>query len=94
MGLSTAPTDERGFSIVLIIVLDGSLVWKYTDDGGIAFSVQLLEWVRNGATPGKLSARVVDGTMTGTFTADGILGLTGFHRSGTFAGTPMVAEGP
>jgi len=49
---------------------------------------------RNGAIIATNSARVVDGTMTGSFTADGILGLTGFHRSGTFTGTPIVVEGP
>jgi hypothetical protein len=71
--------------------------WKYTDDGRIVFSNILFNFtngVRNGAIAGKFSAQVVDGTMTGTFTADGILGLTGFHRSGTFTGTRIVAEGP
>jgi hypothetical protein len=71
--------------------------WKYTDDGGVVFSNVLFNFtngVRNGAIAGKFSARVIDGTLTGTFSADGILGLTGFHRSGTFTGTPIVAEGP
>ena len=71
--------------------------WKYTDDGRIVFSNILFNFtngVRNGAIAGKFSAQVVDGTMTVTFTADGILGLTGFHRSGTFTGTRIVAEGP
>ena len=64
--------------------------WKYTDDGRIVFSNILFNFtngVRNGAIAGKFSAQVVNGTMTGTFVADGILGLTGFHRSGTFTGT-------
>ena len=71
--------------------------WKHTDDGQIVFSVILFNFtngVRNGAIAGKFSAQVVNGAMTGTFVADGILGLTGFHRSGTFTGTPIVAEGP
>jgi hypothetical protein len=72
--------------------------WKYTDDGRIVVTFILFNFTatgaRNGAIAAKISARVVDGTMTGTFTADGILGLTGFHRSGTFTGTPIVAEGP
>lgn len=71
--------------------------WKYTDDGRIVFSNILFNFtngVRNGAIAGKFSAQVVNGTMTGTFVADGILGLTNFHRSGTFTGTPIVAEGP
>jgi hypothetical protein len=71
--------------------------WKYTDDGRIVFSNILFNFtngVRNGAIAGKFSAQVVNGTMNGTFTADGILGLSGFHRGGTFTGTPIVAEGP
>ena len=71
--------------------------WKYTEDGVVVFSNVLFNFtngVRNGAIAGKFSAQVVNGTMTGTFVADGILGLTGFHRSGTFTGTPIVAEGP
>jgi hypothetical protein len=71
--------------------------WKYTDDDRIVFSFRLFNFTatgaRNGAIDAKASARVVDGTMTGTFTADGVLGFT-FHRSGTFTGTPIVAEGP
>jgi hypothetical protein len=71
--------------------------WKYTDDGRIVSTFILFNFTagaRNGAIIATNSARVLDGTMTGTFTADGILGLTGFHRSGTFTGTPIVAEGP
>ena len=71
--------------------------WKYTDEGSIVGSNILFNFtngVRNGAIAGKFSARVVNGTLTGTFTADGILGLAGFHRSGTFTGTRIVAEAP
>jgi hypothetical protein len=77
--------------------------WKYTEDGGIVFSNILFYFTpgdipsptsRNGAIVGKFAARVVDGTLTGTFTADGILGLSDFHRSGTFTGTLIPAEGP
>jgi hypothetical protein len=71
--------------------------WKYTDDGGVVFSNILFNFtngVRNGAITGKFAAHVVDGTLTGTFSADGILGLTGFHRSGTFTGTRIAAEAP
>jgi hypothetical protein len=34
------------------------------------------------------------GTLVGTFTAHGILGLTGFSRAGTFTGTRIEAVGP
>ena len=71
--------------------------WKYTDDGDIVFSNILFNFtngVRNGAIAGKFAARVVDGTLIGMFSADGILGLTGFHRSGTFTGTRIAAEAP
>ena len=71
--------------------------WKHADDGQIIFSNILFNFtngVRNGAIAGKFSAQVVDGNLTGTFTADGILGLTGFHRAGTFTGIPIVAEAP
>jgi hypothetical protein len=34
-----------------------------------------------------------DGTMPGTFTWEGILGLSDFCRSGTFTGTLIAAEG-
>jgi hypothetical protein len=71
--------------------------WKYTDDRQIVFSAILFNFVngvRTGAIAGKFSARIVDGTLTGTFTADGILGLTDFHRGGTFTGTRIVPEAP
>jgi hypothetical protein len=78
--------------------------WKHTEDDAIVFSNILFNFPpigsvpsptnRNGAIMGKFAARVVDGVLTGTFTADGILGLSGFHRSGTFTGTRIVAEGP
>lgn len=48
---------------------------------------------RNGTIVGKLAARVVDGTLTGTFTADGIAPLS-FHREGTFTGTRIEAVAP
>ena len=78
--------------------------WKHTNDHDIVFSNILFNFPplgsvpgpanRNGAIMGKFAARVVDGTMTGTFTADGILGLSGFHREGTFTGTRIEAQGP
>jgi hypothetical protein len=77
--------------------------WKNTKGGGIVFSNLLFNFPmgvvptaanRNGAIIGKFAARVVDGTMTGTFTADGTLGLSGFHREGTFTGTRIATVGP
>jgi hypothetical protein len=78
--------------------------WKQTDDGGIVFSAILFNFTagdipsptsRNGAILVKLSARVLDdGTLSGDFTAEGILGLSDFYRSGTFTGTRIAAEGP
>lgn len=71
--------------------------WKQTDDGEFIFSNILFFFnngVRNGAIAGKFSASAANGAMTGTFTADGILGLNGFHRAGTFTGVPIPAEAP
>jgi hypothetical protein len=78
--------------------------WKQADDGGIVFSAILFNYTagdipsptsRNGAVLVKLTARVLDdGTMSGTFTGEGIFGLSNFYRSGTFTGTRIVAEGP
>jgi hypothetical protein len=77
--------------------------WKNAKGGGIVFSNLLFNFPmgvvstaanRNGAIIGKFAASVVDGTMTGTFTADGTLGLAGFHRAGTFTGTRITAVGP
>jgi hypothetical protein len=78
--------------------------WKQTDDGGIVFSAILFNFTagdvpsptsRNGAILVKLTARINDdGTMSGSFTAEGILGLSDFYRSGAFTGTRIVAEGP
>ncbi len=71
--------------------------WKHTEDGRFIFSNILFNFnngVRNGAIAGKFAANVINGTMTGTFTADGILGLTGFHRAGTFTGVPIPVEAP
>lgn len=71
--------------------------WKRTDDGEIVFSAILFNFVagvRTGYILGKFRARVVDGTLTGTFAAEGI-GIPGFlPRSGTFTGTRIVAEEP
>jgi hypothetical protein len=77
--------------------------WKHTGENGIIFSALLFNFpggvvptpaTRNGAIMGNFAARVVDGTLTGTFTADGTLGLSGFHREGTFSGTRIAAVGP
>lgn len=71
--------------------------WKRTDDGEIVFSALLFNFtvgVRTGYILGKFRARVIDGTLTGTFTAEGV-GIPGFlPRSGTFTGTRIVAEQP
>jgi hypothetical protein len=77
--------------------------WKRAPGGGIIISAILFNFTagvvpgpatRAGAILGKFAARVVDGKLTGTFTAQGILGLTGFSRAGTFTGTPIIPEGP
>jgi ABC-type transport system substrate-binding protein len=71
--------------------------WQRTEDGTIVFSNILFNFVngvRTGYITGKFAARVVDGTLTGTFTAEGH-GIPGFlPRSGTFTGTRIVAEAP
>lgn len=78
--------------------------WKRAEGGGIVFSAVLFNFTagvlpspasRNGAILGNFAAHVVaDGTLAGTFTAHGILGLTGFNRAGTFTGTRIEAVGP
>jgi hypothetical protein len=78
--------------------------WKRAEDGVIVFSAISFNFnagvmpspaSRNGAILGNFAARVVaDGTLQGTFTAQGILGLTGFNRAGTFTGTKIEAVGP
>ena len=78
--------------------------WKRAQGGGIVFSNILFNFPmgvvptaasRNGAIAGNFAAHVeTDGTMAGTFTAHGILGLTGFSRAGTFTGTRIEAVGP
>jgi hypothetical protein len=78
--------------------------WKSAEGGGIIFSNILFNFPmgvvptaasRNGAIAGNFAAQVKDdGTMVGTFTAHGILGLTGFSRAGTFTGTRIEAVGP
>lgn len=71
--------------------------WQRTEDGTIVFSNILFNFangVRTGYITGKFAARVVDGTLTGTFMAEGH-GIPGFlPRSGTFTGTRIVAEAP
>src|SRR6267143_6714783 len=71
--------------------------WKRTEDGGIIFSNILFNFtdgVRTGYITGKFAARVVNGTLIGTFTAEGH-GIPGFlTRSGTFTGARIVAESP
>jgi hypothetical protein len=78
--------------------------WKPAEDGGIVFSAISFNFnagtipspaTRNGAILGNFAAHVAtDGTLQGTFTAEGILGLTGFSRAGTFSGTRIEAVGP
>ena len=78
--------------------------WKRAEGGGIVFSAIQFNFTagvlpspasRSGAILGKFSAHVApDGTLVGTFTAHGILGLTGFSRAGTFTGTRIEAVGP
>jgi hypothetical protein len=76
--------------------------WKRSKDG-VVFSAILFNFTagvlpsfgtRKGAILGNFAASVVARKLTGTFTADGILGLTGFHREGTFTGTRIAAVGP
>ena len=78
--------------------------WKRAEGGGIVFSNILFNFnagalpsptSRNGAIVGNFAAHVTEaGTRAGTFTAHGILGLTGFSRAGTFTGTRIEAVGP
>jgi hypothetical protein len=78
--------------------------WKRADNGRIIFSNILFNFnagvlpsaaSRNGAIAGNFEAHLAaDGSMVGTFTAHGILGLTGFSRAGTFTGTRIKAVGP
>jgi len=78
--------------------------WKRVADGGIVFSAISFNFTagalpspasRNGAILGNFAADVAaDGTLQGTFTAQGILGLTGFSRAGTFTGVRIEAKGP
>jgi hypothetical protein len=78
--------------------------WKRSPDGRIVFSAISFNFTagvmpsaasRNGAILGNFEAQVAaDGTLQGTFTAQGILGLTGFNRAGSFSGTRIEAVGP
>lgn len=78
--------------------------WKRSAQGGIVFSAVVFNFnagtlpspaSRLGAILGNFAAQVAaDGTLVGTFTAHGILGLTGFSRAGTFTGTKIEAVGP
>ena len=80
--------------------------WKRAKGGGIVFGNLLFNFnagalpspaSRNGAIAGNFAADVkADGTMEGTFTAHGTLGMTpaGFVRAGTFTGTRIEAVGP
>ena len=71
--------------------------WKRAEDGTIIFSNILFNFaagVRTGYVSGKFSARVIDGTMVGTFTAEGH-DIPGFlPRIGTFTGTRILPEAP
>jgi hypothetical protein len=78
--------------------------WKRAENGGIVFSAISFNFnagvlpnptSRDGAILGNFAAHVAaDGTLLGTFTAEGILGLPGFSRAGTFTGTRIEAVGP
>jgi hypothetical protein len=78
--------------------------WKRAEGGGIVFTAILFNFnagvlpsptSRNGAILANFAAHVAaNGTLVGTFTAHGILGLTGFSRAGTFTGTRIEAVGP
>src|SRR6266849_7039620 len=78
--------------------------WKRADDGGIVFSNILFNFTsgvlptpasRMGAIVGNFAAHIAtDGTLVGSFTAHGVLGLVGFTRAGTFSGTRIEAVGP
>jgi hypothetical protein len=80
--------------------------WKRASGGGIVFANLLFNFnagvlpsvaSRNGAIAGNFAAHVKeDGTMEGTFSAHGTLGMTppGFMRAGTFTGTKIEAVGP
>lgn len=76
--------------------------WKHTSGHDIVFSSFLFNFApgalpspatRNGAIMAVLNAQVIDGKLTGTFVAFGVLGLNGFHRAGTFTGSRISAEG-
>ena len=71
--------------------------WKRADNGAIIFgniSFNFVTGLRTGYITRKFTARVVGGTLTGTFTAEGP-SIPGFlPRSGTFTGTRIVAEAP
>ena len=80
--------------------------WKRAAGGGIVFANLLFNFTagvlpsttsRNGAIAGNFAAHVKeDGTMEGTFTAHGTLGMIppGFMRAGTFTGRKIEAVGP
>jgi hypothetical protein len=78
--------------------------WEYTDDHTVRFSSFLFNFPsgqvptpanRNGAIMAVITATVDHHgqTMTGTFVGFGILGLTNFHRAGTFTGTKIQPDG-
>jgi hypothetical protein len=71
--------------------------WKRAEDGAIVFRALLFNFVagvRTGFIDGKFIAHVVDGTLVGTFTAEGH-GIPGFlPRIGTFTGTRIAPEAP
>ena len=71
--------------------------WKRTEDGAIVFSNILFNFVngvRTGFITGKFIARVADGTMTGSFSAEGH-DIPGFlTRIGTFTGSRIAPEAP
>jgi hypothetical protein len=71
--------------------------WKRTEDGKIVIALRVFHFtqgVRDSTIFPVFIARVVDGTLTGTFTAVAHPEIPGFPSSGTFTGTRILAEAP
>lgn len=71
--------------------------WKRTEDGKIVIALRVFHFtqgVRDATIFPVFIARVVDGTLTGTWTAVAHPAIPGFPSSGTFTGTRIQAERP